>query len=45
MPNGTKHRAFFFHFLKDYPNIMLRIEDGIPEDNPGSATYQVALSK
>jgi len=45
VPNGTKHHPFHFHFLKDYSNVILRIQDGDPADNPGAATYEVTLSK
>ncbi len=44
VPNGTKHKPFHYHFLKDYPNIMLRIQDGDPSDNQGAATYMATLS-
>jgi hypothetical protein len=44
VPNGTKHKPFHFHFLKEYADIMLRIQDGDPSDNQGSAIYTVTLN-
>ena len=45
VPNGTKHHPFHYHFLKNYENVILRIQDGDASDNPGSAIYVVTLSK
>lgn len=44
IPVGTKRRPFRYRFEKDYAQVIIRIRDTVPGDNPGAAIYEVTLN-
>lgn len=45
VPEGTKRKAFHHHFDKDYAQVILRIRDNDPADNPGAVIYEITLGQ